>query len=189
MSTVQYVFILVKMLLHYRDLFLQEAKGRRVPVPVDLGSGSVSILQEWLLGLAAALHTATRQQAQGKAVLCRREGSVLGILRKVHSQSGLEKELSLVAGDTVLAWARGIQAVLDGLGLLVGEALLPAGRVAGVGELLARLVTSLLARLAGMEEVPSDLAKSLAVHSTVHQDHRQSQVGALPKLKRHRTLQ
>ena len=172
------------MLLHYRGLFLQEAKGRRVPVPVDLGGGSVSILQEWLLGLAAALHTATRQQAQGEAVLCRREGSVLGFLRKVHS---LEKEL---------AWARGIQAVLDGLGLLVGEALLPAGRVVGVGELLARLVTSLLARLAGMEEVPSDLAKfngavcsMLAVHSTVHQDHRQSQVGALPKLKLHRTLQ
>ena len=53
--------------------------------------------------------------------------------------------------------------MLESLELLVGEALLPAVRVVAVGEELARLVTSFLARLAGVEEVhsllPSDLAK------------------------------
>ena len=68
-----------------------------------------------------------------------------------------------MAGDKAVAWCRGLQAVLESLGLLVGEVLLPAVRVVAVGEELARLVTSFLTRLAGVEEVlsllPSDLTK------------------------------
>ena len=45
--------------------------------------------------------------------------------------------------------------MLESLELLVGEALLPAVRVVAVGEELARLVTSFLTRLAGVEEVLS----------------------------------
>ena len=47
--------------MHYRILFLQEAEGRRVPG--KLGGGTQAHLQEWLLSLAAAPHTATRHRA------------------------------------------------------------------------------------------------------------------------------
>ena len=141
---------LQKMLLHYRGLFLRVAESRRVPG--ELGGGSLAHLQEWLLSLAAASHTATRHRVffllrhssplDCDAVLARREGGLPAFLSKVLSQPGLQEEPSLQADVRAVAWYRGLQAVLESLGLLVGEALLTDGGVVALGGQLARLLAS-----------------------------------------------
>ena len=94
---------LQKMLLHYRGLFLQEAEGRRLLG--ELEGGSLAHMQDWLLSLAAAPHTATRHRAMQlilrhgssldcEAVLARREGGLPAFLSKVLSQSGLQDSKS-----------------------------------------------------------------------------------------------
>ena len=164
-----------KILLHYRGLFLTEADGRRTPL--ELKGGTLKHLQIHLLSLTRAPHTCLRQKAMELLFVLNRlspldwknelkghyGGNEAFLAQLLENQPGLKQdELSSLKAVEAVAWLEGLQAVLECVGMVVSENIIPSGAVSSIAKELTRLCKELMDRVVVKEEedgLPKDLER------------------------------
>ena len=163
-----------RILVHHRSLFLVEAKDRRKPL--ELEGGSLKHLQLYLLSLSTVPYTCLRHKAMEllfvlhrhspldwKTELDGQHGGGESFLRKlVENQPGLQQaELSSLTALEAVAWLEGLQAVLECVGMVVSENLIPICAVSSIGNKLSFLCKALIDKAVVKDEdvLPKDLEK------------------------------